>query len=38
MNRHGSTGFGGKFASSILNEWGDKPFADVMRSTDFLMQ
>lgn len=38
VNRHGSTGFGGKFASSILNEWGDKPFADVMRSTDFLMQ
>src|SRR3712207_4906961 len=38
VNRHGSTGFGEKFASSILNEWGEKPFVDVMRSTDFLLQ
>jgi len=38
VNRHGSTGFGEKFARSILNEWGDKPFADIMKSTDYLLQ
>ena len=38
VNRHGSTGFGEKFAQSILNEWGDKPLEDVMKSTDMLMQ
>ena len=38
VNRHGSTGFGEKFAQSILNEWGDKPLEDIMKSTDVLMQ
>ena len=38
VNRHGSMGFGEKFGQSILNEWGDKPFEDVMKSTDHLMQ
>ncbi len=38
VNRHGSTGFGESFAQSILNEWGDKPFEDIMKSTDFLLQ
>jgi dipeptidyl aminopeptidase/acylaminoacyl peptidase len=38
VNRHGSTGFGEKFARSILNEWGDKPFVDIMKSTDYLLQ
>jgi dipeptidyl aminopeptidase/acylaminoacyl peptidase len=38
VNRHGSTGFGEKFAQSILNEWGDKPFEDIMKSTDFLLK
>ncbi len=37
VNRHGSTGFGEKFAQSILNEWGEKPFEDIMKSTDFLL-
>jgi len=37
VNRHGSTGFGEAFARSIINEWGDKPFDDVMRSTDYLL-
>jgi dipeptidyl aminopeptidase/acylaminoacyl peptidase len=37
VNRHGSTGFGEKFAQSILNEWGDKPFEDIMKSTDYLL-
>ena len=38
VNRHGSTGFGEKFAQSILNEWGDKPLEDILKSTDYLLQ
>jgi dipeptidyl aminopeptidase/acylaminoacyl peptidase len=38
VDRHGSTGYGEKFAMSIVNEWGDKPFEDIMRSTDFLLK
>ncbi|HVU18826.1 MAG TPA: S9 family peptidase [Candidatus Didemnitutus sp.] len=38
VNRHGSTGFGQKFSQSILNQWGDMPFEDIMRSTDFLLK
>lgn len=38
VNRHGSTGFGEAFAQSILNAWGDRPFEDIMKSTDFLLQ
>ncbi len=37
VNRHGSTGFGEKFARSILNQWGEMPFEDIMKSTDFLL-
>ncbi len=37
VNRHGSTGFGEKFLQSIDGSWGDKPFEDVMTSTDFLL-
>lgn len=37
VNRHGSTGFGEKFSQSILNEWGDKPFEDIMKATDYLL-
>jgi dipeptidyl aminopeptidase/acylaminoacyl peptidase len=37
VNRHGSTGFGEKFARSILSEWGDKPFEDIMKATDYLL-
>jgi dipeptidyl aminopeptidase/acylaminoacyl peptidase len=37
VNRHGSTGFGEEFSQSILNEWGDKPFEDIMKGTDFLL-
>jgi len=37
VNRHGSTGFGEKFSQSILNEWADKPFEDIMKATDFLL-
>ncbi len=38
VNRHGSTGFGEKFAQSILNEWGDKPLEDILKSTDVLLK
>eukprot|EP01035_Chromulina_nebulosa_P046125 gene46125-62481_t len=38
VDRHGSTGYGEKFAMSIINEWGDMPFEDIMKSTDFLLQ
>ncbi|MBX3737512.1 MAG: S9 family peptidase [Candidatus Didemnitutus sp.] len=37
VNRHGSTGFGEEFSRSILNQWGDMPFEDIMRSTDYLL-
>jgi dipeptidyl aminopeptidase/acylaminoacyl peptidase len=37
VNRHGSTGFGEKFAMSIINQWGDMPFEDIMKSTDYLL-
>ena len=37
VNRHGSTGFGEEFARSILGAWGEKPFTDIMRATDYLL-
>jgi dipeptidyl aminopeptidase/acylaminoacyl peptidase len=37
VNRHGSTGFGEQFSSSIVNQWGDMPFEDIMKSTDYLL-
>jgi dipeptidyl aminopeptidase/acylaminoacyl peptidase len=37
LNRHGSTGFGEKFARSVIDEWGPKPFEDIMRGTDYLL-
>jgi len=38
INRHGSTGFGEKFARSILGEWGDKPLEDILKGTDHLLR
>ncbi|MDI1337170.1 MAG: S9 family peptidase [Lacunisphaera sp.] len=38
VNRHGSTGFGEKFAMSIINQWGDMPFEDIMKSADYLLK
>ncbi|MBE2279546.1 MAG: S9 family peptidase [Ignavibacteriaceae bacterium] len=37
VNFHGSTGFGEKFAQSILGAHGDKPFTDIMKATDHLL-
>ncbi len=38
VNRHGSTGFGENFSRSIINQWGDMPLEDIMKSTDFLLK
>jgi dipeptidyl aminopeptidase/acylaminoacyl peptidase len=38
VNRHGSTGFSEQFSRSILNQWGDMPFEDIMKSVDFLLK
>ncbi|MDB6128355.1 MAG: ptpA 4, partial [Verrucomicrobia bacterium] len=37
VNRHGSTGFGEKYLTSINGAWGEKPFVDIMKATDFLL-
>jgi hypothetical protein len=34
---HGSTGAGQRFEESILGAHGDKPFADIMKATDWLV-
>ncbi|MCP4548155.1 MAG: S9 family peptidase [bacterium] len=38
VNFHGSTGWGQRFASSILGSWGDQPYDDVMAATDHLIE
>lgn len=38
INFHGSTGFGKSFMKSIVGAHGDKPFTDIMRGTDYLLQ
>ncbi len=38
VNFHGSTGWGQKFAASILGRWGDQPLKDVMAATDYLIR
>jgi dipeptidyl aminopeptidase/acylaminoacyl peptidase len=37
VNFHGSSGFGHAWIESILGAHPDKPFADVMKATDFLI-
>ena len=37
-NPHGSTGYGQQFCRDISEDWGGKPFVDVMRVTDALAQ
>ncbi len=38
VNRHGSTGFGEKFCQSIIGAWGEKPLADILKSTEYLLK
>ena len=35
-NFHGSASFGQQFTRSILEDWGGKPFEDLMRAVDYL--
>ncbi len=37
-NFHGSTSFGQEFAESIHGSHADKPFRDIMKATDFLIE
>ncbi|MBK8233614.1 MAG: S9 family peptidase [Candidatus Eisenbacteria bacterium] len=37
VNFHGSTGWGQDFCASILGRWGDQPYVDIMRATDWLV-
>ena len=34
INRRGSTGFGQKFTDEITNDWGGRPYVDVMKGMD----
>jgi dipeptidyl aminopeptidase/acylaminoacyl peptidase len=36
-NFHGSSGFGDAFTKSIHGNWADKPFADIMAATDYMI-
>ena len=38
INRRGSTGYGQKFTDEITNDWGDKPYIDVMDGVDFVLK
>jgi dipeptidyl aminopeptidase/acylaminoacyl peptidase len=34
VNRRGSTGYGQKFTDEITNDWGGKPYVDIMKGID----
>ena len=34
INRRGSTGFGQKFTDEITNDWGGKPYVDILKGVD----
>lgn len=36
VNRHGSTGFGEAFATSMNGAWGDKPMEDILKANAYL--
>lgn len=36
INFHGSTGFGQAFTDAIRDDWGGKPYEDVLKGTDYL--
>ena len=37
INRRGSTGYGQKFTDEITNDWGGKPYEDVMTGVDTVL-
>jgi dipeptidyl aminopeptidase/acylaminoacyl peptidase len=38
INRRGSTGYGQKFTDEITNDWGGKPYLDIMDGVDFVLK
>jgi dipeptidyl aminopeptidase/acylaminoacyl peptidase len=38
INRRGSTGYGQKFTDEITNDWGDKPYIDILDGVDFVLK
>jgi len=38
INRRGSTGYGQKFTDEITNDWGGKPYIDVMNGVDYALK
>lgn len=38
VNFHGSSGFGQDFTDIISGAWGDKPYTDIMKATDYLLE
>ena len=38
INRRGSTGYGQKFTDEITNDWGGKPYVDVMNGVDYTLK
>ena len=38
INRRGSTGYGQKFTDEITNDWGGRPYVDVMNGVDFALK
>src|SRR6266700_5139864 len=36
INFHGSTGYGQKFTDSISDDWGGKPYVDLMKGLDYV--
>ncbi len=37
-NFHGSQSFGEEFTRSILNDWGGKPYEDLMKSVEYIIE
>jgi len=38
INFHGSKGYGQEFVDSINNDWGGKPFEDIIKSIDYAIK
>lgn len=38
INPHGSTGYGQSFTDSIRDDWGGKPYADLMKGVDYVLE
>ena len=38
INFHGSTGYGQKFTDSISKHWGDLPYEDIVKATEYVIK